>query len=592
MEKGRDDAVGAVREAVDIVETVGAVVPLKRDGRNFKALCPFHSEKTPSFKVFPESQRFKCFGCGVGGDVFTFVQMHSRVGFREALEMLAEKTGIQLKRSKQAAARASGRKGLLQLLETACSFYETALRSAEGKPAREYLASREFSEETVRLFRVGWAPRSGRELSAEMTRKGAGAKWLEAASLARTGRDGSHFDFFRGRVTFPIRDPRGKVIAFGARTLGDDEPKYLNSADSPVFSKRRSVFGLDLAAPAVREKGRVVVVEGYTDVMMCHQAGLKETVATLGTAFTDAHAALLSRYADEVVLVFEAVVAGLRAAERAVDGIAAARANARVAVLPEGEDPCDTVRDRGAEAFEELLSSAVPAFDFKLERCVKRHEGEGPRGLAAAAREFMETASLVEDPVERTRHRKSVAEKLGISEADLKFIKPRRAAAKGEEARPSRTSSSAERWLAWYFVRSPEYIERASSVIDLSRLQEPGVKSLVEAARGLKAWTDDAELLAALDDPEAVEIVAEARRELSGAKDKAEIDSEFERVLRDIKVEALELEAAGLRRLAREKKDQGLNEESRAMSEKFAQAQARIHQIRAGKMPRLTGGTC
>jgi len=153
-------------------------------------------------------------------------------------------------------------------------------------------------------------------------------------------------------------------------------------------------------------------------------------------------------------------------------------------------------------------------------------------------------------------------------------------------------AASAERWLAWYFVHSPEYVERASSVMDLSRLQEPGVKSLVEAARGLKAWTDDAELLAALDDPEAVEIVAEARRELAGAKGKAEIDSEFERVLRDIKVEALELEAADLRRLAREKKDQGLNEESRAMSEKFAQAQARIHQLRAGKMPRLTGGTC
>lgn len=592
MEKGRDDAVGTVREASEIVEVIGAVVPLKRDGRNFKALCPFHREKTPSFKVFPPSQRFKCFGCGVGGDVFTFVQMHYHIGFREALEMLAEKAGVELKRSKKAAERASGKKGLLRLLDAACSFYESALGSPEGEGAREYLASRGFSGEMLKRFRIGWAPRSGRVLSEDMTRKGAGAKWLEAASLARTGRDGSPFDFFRGRVTFPIGDATGKVIAFGARTLGDDEPKYLNSADSPVFSKGRGVFGLDLAAPAIREKGRVIVVEGYTDVMMCHQGGLKETVATLGTAFTDAHASLLSRYADEVILVFDSDVAGLRAAERAVDGAAIAGANAKVVVLPEGEDPCDTIRERGPGAFEELLESAVPAFDFKLERCVARHEGEGPRGLAAAAREFMEAASLVKDPAEKALLRRSAAEKLGIPEADLKYITPRRPREGSGEARPPKPSASAERWLAWYFVHSPEYVERASNVIDFSRLQEPGMKSLVEAARDLKTWTDDAELLAALDDPDAVELVAEARRELSGAKGKAEIDREFEIVLRDAAVEVLELEAADLRRLADEKGNQGLNEESRAMSEKFARAQARIHELRAGKTPRLTGGAC
>ncbi len=399
-----------IKEALSMVSVVEAYFPLRRSGRTFSALCPFHKEKTPSFIVFPESDTFRCFGCGKGGDIFTFVQEMERVSFPEAMELLARRAGVPLQKGP---ARDQGLKSkLLSLLEAAQDFYARTLEGPQGGPARDYLARRGLTD-AAPLFGLGYAPPSWTALVERVSSLGADTNLLVKAGLAKKGDLGIH-DYFRNRLMIPIRDALGRIVGFGGRVLDDSEPKYLNSPETPLFSKGKLLFGLSRARRS--KVDRFVVVEGYTDVMAAALAGVEGVVAGLGTSFTPDQARLLERYGKRrVVLVFDGDQAGRKAAERALDIFASSSLDVRVVLLGKGRDPADLVRDEGGGALEALLEEAQPAFEAKLELVFDRNDKTDTAGAAQAAREIVDYLGKVQDPVRREKLLVQGASKLGVS---------------------------------------------------------------------------------------------------------------------------------------------------------------------------------
>lgn len=359
----------SVSQAVDLVDLIGRYVPLKRAGRSYAACCPFHQEKTPSFHVWRETGTWKCFGCGKRGHAFGFLMEKEGLSFPEAVRQLAAEHGIDVEPEDPAQARAASRRaGLMEVAEWAARHFEGMLRTPEGKVARDYLKGRGITGETALKFRLGFAPPGWSRLLDAARGAGMGADVMVEAGLAirrdgEPGRDASVYDRFRNRVVFPICDAQGRVISFGARALGDEEPKYLNGSDTPIFHKGRHLYGLHHAKKAMLETGEGAVMEGYTDVIMAHQAGWPVAVAGLGTALTRDQARAVARYVRKLWLIYDGDAAGMRAAERAVPEFLGADLEARVAVLPEGADPFDVLRDEGLEAFRERLTGAREAFD-------------------------------------------------------------------------------------------------------------------------------------------------------------------------------------------------------------------------------------
>ncbi len=388
------DAVAEIKARLDIVDVVGAYVTLLRAGRGHRALCPFHSEKTPSFNVSQDRQAWYCFGCQEGGDMFTFVEKVEHTDFRQALEMLAEKAGVELVAEAQSPARrgaAQRRKRTLELNARAAAFFEHVLWSRPAGAAGRYLlGERSVGEVEGRRFGVGFAPAGGAGEDALSRylgeRVAAKPEEIVDAGLAHHARGGRLRDRFRHRLVFPIRDERGEVIAFGARALGDDVPKYLNSPETSVYRKGSALFGIDLARMAMHERRVAVIVEGYFDVMAAHLGGVANTVASSGTALTREQAKLLSRHADSVVLCFDADDAGLAAASRAVDIVAAEGLPARIGVLPEGcKDPDELMR-RDPAAFAAAVDAAPPAWQVLLDRALGGDEGGSSAVRQAAAK--------------------------------------------------------------------------------------------------------------------------------------------------------------------------------------------------------------
>ncbi len=399
-----------IKEALSMVSVVEAYFPLRRSGSTFSALCPFHKEKTPSFRVFPHSDTFRCFGCGKGGDIFTFVQEMERVSFPEALEILARRAGVPLQKGPS---RDQGLKPkLLSLMETAQDFYARALKGPEGKKARDYLARRGLTG-AISPFGLGYAPPSWTALVEKAASLGVNPDLLVKAGLAKRGDLGLH-DYFRNRLMIPIRDPLGRVVGFGGRVLDDSEPKYLNSPETLLFSKGKLLFGLSEARRSKAD--RFLVVEGYTDVMAASLAGVEGVVAGLGTSFTPDQARLLERYGkSRVVLVFDGDPAGWKAAERALDIFAPSPLDVRVVLLEGGRDPADLVRREGGAALEERVKEAPSAFEVKLDLVLGRNDHRDPAGAARAAGEIVEYLGKVGDPVRRERLLLQGASRLGVS---------------------------------------------------------------------------------------------------------------------------------------------------------------------------------
>jgi DNA primase len=428
-----------IRAAVDVVDLVSRYVNLRKAGASWKGLCPFHAEKTPSFTVNPRKSVFHCFGCGVGGDAFGFLMRQDKLSFPEAVRALAKQAGIALPEDRGGTPADGGREELFRVMELAARFYSEHLWKPEGERARLYLASRGIDTEVAKRFGLGVAPEGWDTLLNFMRGEKVSEEALVATGLAvqRENRSGV-YDRFRGRLLFTIRDLQGRVVAFGGRAFGDESPKYLNSPETPLYTKGNLLYGADLARPAIQTKSRALLVEGYVDCLMAHQHGFGETVAALGTAFTPAQLSLLKRYCDDAVLFFDADAAGRKAAERAEElleptgsGIAWAvnRSGAfegggalrlRVALLPAGDDPDTFLRAQGAAAFEARITAARSLLAYALDRALA--DPEGATGARARVNAFARAALLlakVGDSQEAAMLSREAASKLGVDPTQL-----------------------------------------------------------------------------------------------------------------------------------------------------------------------------
>jgi DNA primase len=458
------DTIDRVRDAVDMVHLVGQKTDLRRVGTRWTGLCPFHDERTPSFSVNPEEKLYYCFGCAEGGDAFKFVQQTEVVDFQEAVELLAERFNVRVEREAddpRAEERRRRRERLHALLERASRFYAAYLReSAEAEPARQYLASRALSEEVLTEFRVGYSPSAWDRMIMGARQNGFSEEELVAAGLAQRGKSGGLYDRFRGRIMFPLADSRGRVLGFGARQMGEGRgPKYLNTSENDLYHKGRQLFGIDVARKEAMRSARFVVVEGYTDVLALHQAGIREAVAIMGTALTQEQLAELAKVGDGnrrglVYLALDADRAGrdamLRASRLAEDrGI-----DLRVVEMPEGTDPADLVNREGAEAFGERILRAVPMIEFQVRRVLADADLDTPAGRDMALEEARKLISVVP---ERTATRdalvRQAADRLDVP-VDY-VLAPARPAPATPSAAPTQASPAelALRWEREFLIR-------------------------------------------------------------------------------------------------------------------------------------------
>ena len=427
-----NDFIQTLLARVDIVDVIDRYVPLKKAGANYQACCPFHNEKTPSFTVSPTKQFYHCFGCGAHGTAVGFLMEYGGKAFPDAVEELARDAGLEVPRVErpgESERRAEAGDLTAHTLEAA-RFYRAQLK--EAPRAIAYLKDRGLTGAIAARFGIGYAPDAWQPLAAVFDRYDDPA--LETAGLVIAGDGGKRYDRFRDRIMFPIHDSRGQVIGFGGRVLGDGEPKYLNSPETPLFSKGRELYGLFLARSAIREAGAVVVVEGYMDVVALAQHGIDYAVATLGTATTPAHVQKLFRQSDRVIFCFDGDAAGRKAAWRALENalpVLADGKNAGFLFLPDGEDPDDFVRRRGKAAFEALIDRAMPASEFLLAELGAQHpptSAEGGAALVAAARPYLAALTA---PVLGALLRRRLADLTGLPETELRDLlgqAPRRSA--------------------------------------------------------------------------------------------------------------------------------------------------------------------
>lgn len=419
-----EDKIEEVRRRTDIVSLIGEYVTLRKAGRNFLGLCPFHQEKTPSFTVSPDKQMFHCFGCSEGGNAISFLMKLNHLTFPEAVRQLAGKVGVVIP-EKSMSPEEKGRHSLGEQIRRinglAADFYVRMLQSPAGEGARAYLQQRGIEAEAIRTFRIGLALEGWQNLCDFLDRKGIDPKLVEQAGLAisRSGAGArGYYDRFRGRLMIPIEDVDGQVIAFGGRVMGKDEPKYMNSPESPVYTKGSNLYGLSRTREAIRQAGFSLLVEGYFDLIALWGAGIQNVVASLGTALTRPQVDLLRRYAPRVAVVFDPDTAGRKALARSLELFLAGNVHARAVILPDGFDPDDFVRTRGREEMEALVARAVPMVDYYIDEIL------GGRGTLEEDRDKLREAVAflcrIEDAVERNLFIRRVSQRLDVDEEVLK----------------------------------------------------------------------------------------------------------------------------------------------------------------------------
>ena len=444
-----------IRDRVRIEDVVKRYVPsLKKRGKDYVGLCPFHQEKTPSFTVSPEKQIFYCFGCHAGGNVFSFISRVERLEFPESVKFLAAQIGIEINDERKG--ERSLRDGICRLNREAMDIYHRFLASSAGRRGLEYLKGRGIHESGVDAFMLGFAPDSWDFLARSLKSKRMDLRLAEAAGLIRPRRkgDGDYYDVFRNRIMFPIFDSGGAVIAFGGRTIGDDPRKYLNSSESPVFKKKNVLYGLNMAKDALRELDRAIVVEGYLDVIGCHEAGITNVVAPLGTALTAEQIELLSRYCNDIVLLFDADSAGMRAAFRAIDVARDVNVNLRIGMLPEG-DPFEFITARGPRELMAVVDRAKPPADFRIERIM---ESLPAIGRVNALYQMFGVVRDLKLETERSVYLKKIASLLGVDEtsvrADYRSFLVRRGLARPDRAAAEIKKAEARSESLDFYTRS------------------------------------------------------------------------------------------------------------------------------------------
>lgn len=571
-----DETILEVKRALDIAEVISAYFPLKRAGSNLKACCPFHDEKTPSFNVRPSTQTYHCFGCGKGGDLIGFVMDYEKVDYPEAIKILADRAGVTIRYKEGGAEDGPGRRDIAQTNEWAAGVFRSILKTApEAQIARDFLQRRGVTEETQELFGLGHSMDSWDYLLNRARTAGVSAKTLAAAGLAieRTeGRQG-HYDRFRGRVIFPIGDLWGKPIAFGARTLKDENPKFINSPETKIFSKGRGFYGLHLAKEHLEETKTIYIVEGYLDVVIPYQAGVKGLVATLGTSLTKDHLKILRRYVDKVVLVFDADAAGQKASERGLDLLLSENVDIFVAQLPAGMDPDDVVLKQGPDALRECLEKPREIFDFLMTSLSAKHGTSTPAAKTRVIDEMMERVGQIPDPVKREILVQQLAQRFGVAEATLKTRLKREepeGAPEVEESAPEPLIAAARELLACV-VADPATAVLTRAEVPLDRYPTESLRTIAAAAYGLVEKLGEAsgrELTAALGDPALASLAASI---LAGDVEKEKAPARAASARRTLETAAVRSESKDIR--ARLKEAQG--EEQDALLRRIMEARKR-----------------
>ncbi|MBI4343547.1 MAG: DNA primase [Candidatus Omnitrophica bacterium] len=577
-----DGVIDEVQARADIAEWIGRYVPLKRAGRHFKALCPFHKEKTPSFVVNTDKQIYHCFGCGAGGNLFSFLIQHDRLTFPEAVRQVAEQVGVEIPRA--AGGREGSHEPLRAVLEQTCGYFERSLaHPAQGRSARAYLERRGVSAATRTAFRLGYAPPGWSRLVSAATRRGVAGEQLEAAGLAVQGKTGP-YDRFRNRLIFPIQDVRGRVVAFGGRSLGDEEPKYLNSPETALYSKGRQLFGLAQAKDAILAQKTAVVVEGYFDCVVLAQEGVAHVVSPLGTALTSDQARLLKRYAEQVILAFDPDAAGEAATLRGIDLAVEAGLQVRIAQLPAGLDPDECVRRHGRAWLEQRLGQSVTLFDFLVDAAVRRWPPGSSEQKVKAAQFVLPTIAKVPSEMLRSEYVRQLAQRLQLDETavlqELAKAKPRASAAmEGRHAdRPlaPTTAQGPERLLVALVVEEPSRWKQAAGRISPQHIGDPSLRRLVEVVADLAQagqQVTTAGLVSRLAGEPAAALVTELVAFAQVFEDRNAV---WEDCVRRIEAQA------------RRRRLEGLREQIRSAQE--ARAEADVEQLLVAYQQQLTGG--
>ena len=533
-----------IRAASDIVDIIGAYLPLKKAGANFTALCPFHKEKSPSFNVNAHKQIFHCFGCHKGGDVFTFVKEYENIGFMDAVRRLAERAKIPIESDQTPVEQQSRhlKDELLQIHEQITQRWQNALANeASGQLARDYLAQRGVSAEAIKLFRLGAAPDAWDDTVNWARSKGHDFALVEQAGLIiQKSADGSqkpeagspsadlrrYYDRFRGRLMFPICDEQGRVIGFSGRILSGDEKtaKYVNSPETAIFTKSKVFFGLDKSKRALLDAQSAIVCEGQLDLIACFMAGVQNVVAPQGTAFTDQHARIIKRYVDEVVLCFDSDEAGQNAAVRSLDHLLASGVAVRVAVIPKPHDPDSFIKAHGGEAFRELVAGADGFFDYYLNRLCAQNDAATDKGRLAILRDMAEAVGKTGSAVLVDKYAQKTALRLGVSPEAMRsefkknpasHVAPRASEEESfETAEPemARPSAFEFRLLKLLFLQD-DLVPWAAAHLDTDWITHPQVRQVVAqriAAQRDETWQSLGAFLDACASPDIRNLVTEA----------------------------------------------------------------------------------
>jgi len=468
-----DSTLEEIKDRIDIVDLVQDYVQLKKAGQNWKGLCPFHAEKTPSFTVSPAKQIFHCFGCGSGGDIFTFLARSENLAFPEALKILAKRAGVTLKTSQKDHAEAGEKEPLFNMNKDAALFFQQNL--PKNSQAAGYLKARGISDEVQKQFVLGYALNSWNGLLNFLSRKGYKPDMVRKAGLATQGPKGV-YDVFRNRIMFPIYDLKGDVIAFGGRAIDGSEPKYLNSPETPVFNKRKVLYGLNRAKDSVKDKGQVLLMEGYLDVITAHTFGFTNAVAPLGTACTQEHGKLIKRFAEEAIIVFDSDEAGNKAAKNAAGILLESGLNVKVLSIPGKEDPDSFLRKKGKEAFQALLGNPLSVIDFfMLQKGDKR----------IIAREAIEAISKAPDKILQGTYIKMLSEKLNVEERYVREEYQRIRKQQQGQNRPApapqpkpKARPKNELYIIKLLLQRPERAAEACKKISSEDLKDPVARSI------------------------------------------------------------------------------------------------------------------
>lgn len=481
-----------VRRTADIVRLISDHVALKKMGASWKGLCPFHQEKTPSFNVRAEPPVFHCFGCGEGGDVFKFVMLHERVGFPEAIETVARRFGVPVPEQRwEAGPDRKEREETLALLEAAAEHFARNLWTAPGARAREYLLGRGFKKDTLERIRAGAAPESWSDLLDALKRRFPERALVTAGLVLERQDKSGHYDRFRNRAVFPIANESGRVVAFGARSLDGSEPKYLNSPETPVYQKSRTLYGLSWAKDAARRDARLLLMEGYLDVARALEHGFDEAVATCGTSLTSGHARLLRRFGERVLVNFDQDEAGQKAARKSFEVLSEEGLHVQVVALPEGHDPDTFLKEFGATAYRERLAQAPEFMDWLIERAAAEHDLATPAGKAAYMNALLPALVRIENAVEQAAWVPRVAGRAGLdlaaAQRELKRALAGRPAATPLPAAPRAPTRpallAAEKWLVALILKGAEGVEDALAELREADFARLAAAELLRAAK-------------------------------------------------------------------------------------------------------------